>query len=308
MIDRAQLKSETQALGLALSDLQLEMFDAYAEMLVETNKKFNLTAIKNPDEIVTKFGKTIRTLSVFDGTDAPGTVFDESIGHCWYLGEITNEPTCTAAGKASVVCQVCGEAKTETIPAKGHANPMDHVAAKPGTCMDIGNIEYWYCWNCNKYFADKDGKKQLDEDSIYIWDVDHNWKHVKNPAGLLKNGSEYDQCTFCKEKINVKKLTGYATYYVKGFKLAPAKKAFTAKWKKQSTKNQKKFNGYQIRYSTKSSMKGAKYKTAGKKSSSKKITKLKKKTKYYVQVRTYTISKNVKYYSKWSQKKVVKTK
>ena len=55
-------------------------------------------------------------------------------------------------------------------------------------------------------------------------------------------------------------------------------------------------------------MKGAKYKTAGKKSSSKKITKLKKKTKYYVQVRTYTISKNVKYYSKWSKKKVVKTK
>ena len=245
---------------------------------------------------------------IFDGTDAPGTVFDESIGHCWYLGEITNEPTCTAAGKASIVCQVCGEAKTETIPAKGHANPMDHVAAKPGTCMDIGNIEYWHCWKCDKYFADKDGKKQLDEDSIYIWDVDHNWKHVKNPAGLLKNGSEYDQCTFCKEKINVKKLAGYATYYVKGFKLAPAKKAFTAKWKKQSTKNQKKFNGYQIRYSTKSSMKGAKYKTAGKKSSSKKITKLKKKTKYYVQVRTYTISKNVKYYSKWSQKKVVKTK
>ena len=69
MIDRAQLKSETQALGLALSDLQLEMFDAYAEMLVETNKKFNLTAIKNPDEIVTKH--FVDSLTVFTAVDIP---------------------------------------------------------------------------------------------------------------------------------------------------------------------------------------------------------------------------------------------
>ena len=70
MIDRAQLKSETQALGLALSDLQLEMFDAYAGMLVETNKKFNLTAIKNPDEIVTKH--FVDSLTVFTAVDIPG--------------------------------------------------------------------------------------------------------------------------------------------------------------------------------------------------------------------------------------------
>lgn len=95
---------------------------------------------------------------------------------------------------------------------------------------------------------------------------------------------------------------------MKGFKLSPAKAAFTAKWTKRSTAVQKKFNGYQIRYSTKSNMAGAKYATASKKSSSKKITKLKKKTKYYVQVRTYTISKKVKYYSKWSTKKAVRTK
>ena len=69
MIDRKQLKSEAFALGLSLNDTQLEMFDAYAEMLVETNKQFNLTAIKSPDEIVTKH--FVDSLTVFTSADFP---------------------------------------------------------------------------------------------------------------------------------------------------------------------------------------------------------------------------------------------
>jgi predicted pyridoxine 5'-phosphate oxidase superfamily flavin-nucleotide-binding protein len=87
-----------------------------------------------------------------------------------------------------------------------------------------------------------------------------------------------------------------------------AKKAFTVKWTKQSAANQKKFNGYEIRYSLKSNMSGAKYAKAAKSSKSKKISKLAKKKKYYVQVRTYTVKNGKTYYSKWSAKKSVKTK
>ena len=145
-------------------------------------------------------------------------------------------------------------------------------------------------------------------DTVQISGPGHKWKHYKKAAGLLKNGTEYDYCTVCKEKKKKKTLKGYATFYVKSFKVAKAKKAFKAKWAKQSAAKQKKFGGYQIRYSLKSNMKGAKYAYASKKSKSKKISKLKKKTKYYVQVRTYTKKNGVTYYSKWSAKKVVKTK
>jgi len=138
--------------------------------------------------------------------------------------------------------------------------------------------------------------------------IAHDWKHVKNAAGLLKNGSEYDLCTICGQKKNVKTLAGYATYYVKSFKVSKGKKSFTAKWSKQSATNQKKFNGYQIRYSLKSNMAGAKMVTAAKSSKSKKISKLKKKTTYYVQVRTFTKYGGKTFYSKWSPKKSVKTK
>ena len=93
-------------------------------------------------------------------------------------------------------------------------------------------------------------------------------------------------------------------------KVTGAKKAFTVKWKKQSTKMAKStITGYQIGYSTSSKMTGAKIKTVmGYKYTSKKITKIKAKKKYYVQVRTYKTVSGKTYYSSWSKVKSVKTK
>ena len=93
-------------------------------------------------------------------------------------------------------------------------------------------------------------------------------------------------------------------------KVSGAKKAFTVKWKKQSSKMATStITGYQIRYSTSSKMTSAKTKTVkGYKYTSKKITKLSAKKKYYVQVRTYKTVSGKTYYSSWSSVKSVKTK
>lgn len=54
MIDRHLLQTYAENLGIQLNDRQLEQFDLYAETLVEWNQKMNLTAIKEPKEIVIK--------------------------------------------------------------------------------------------------------------------------------------------------------------------------------------------------------------------------------------------------------------
>ncbi len=54
MINKDLLLAKTQEMGIALSPLAIDRFDKYAEMLVETNKTLNLTAITEPDEIVSK--------------------------------------------------------------------------------------------------------------------------------------------------------------------------------------------------------------------------------------------------------------
>ena len=94
------------------------------------------------------------------------------------------------------------------------------------------------------------------------------------------------------------------------YRVSKARKAFTVKWKRQSSKMATyRITGYQIRYSTSSKMIGAKYKTVkGYKYTSKKITKLKAKKKYYVQIRTYKTVSGKNYYSSWSRVKSVTTR
>ena len=189
-----------------------------------------------------------------------------------------------------------------------HKHTLKKVNAVAATCTAKGARAYWHCTSCGRYYSDSNGKKEIKKNSWIVAAKGHSWKHIVNKAGYLKNGSQYDRCSSCGAIKNKKTLAGYSTYYVKSFKVSKGKKSFTAKWKKQSKANQKKFNGYQIRYSTSAKMSGAKYVTAAKSSKSKKIKGLAKKKKYYVQVRTYTKSKGVTYYSKWSPTKAVTTK
>ena len=87
--------------------------------------------------------------------------------------------------------------------------------------------------------------------------------------------------------------------------VSKASKAFTAKWKKQSTQ----VTGYQIQYSTSKKFSGAKTVTVSSyKTTSKKITKLSAKKTYYVRIRTYKTVGKTKFYSGWSSVKSVKTK
>lgn len=54
MIDLEQLKRECTAIGIETTEAQREKLDTYAKVLMEWNEKMNLTAIKKPEEIVTK--------------------------------------------------------------------------------------------------------------------------------------------------------------------------------------------------------------------------------------------------------------
>ena len=63
--------------------------------------------------------------------------------------------TCTH----KAVCTVCGGEYGELDP-KNHTN-LKHFPAKAATKTTEGNIEYWYCEGCGKYFSEKDGTKEI---------------------------------------------------------------------------------------------------------------------------------------------------
>lgn len=65
------------------------------------------------------------------------------------------DSTCTADGTKSGVCARCG--KTATVPDPGSMLPhmTIHVSPVEETCTTGGNIEYWRCLSCGKYFSDE---------------------------------------------------------------------------------------------------------------------------------------------------------
>ena len=65
----------------------------------------------------------------------------------------------TATCTERAVCEVCGKAYGE-LNANNHTD-LKHNEAKAATEDAEGNIEYWYCSGCNKYYSDKDGTKEI---------------------------------------------------------------------------------------------------------------------------------------------------
>ena len=64
-----------------------------------------------------------------------------------------------ATCKDKAVCEVCGKAYGELDP-KNHT-ALKHIPAKAATEDAEGNIEYWYCEGCDKYYSDKYGTKEI---------------------------------------------------------------------------------------------------------------------------------------------------
>ena len=65
----------------------------------------------------------------------------------------------TATCTAQAVCDVCGKPYGDLNPAKHTA--LQHVAAKAATTEAEGNIEYWYCEGCSKYYSDAAATKEI---------------------------------------------------------------------------------------------------------------------------------------------------
>ena len=65
----------------------------------------------------------------------------------------------TATCTERAVCEVCEKAYGEPDP-KNHTN-LKYIPAKAATKTAGGNIEYWYCEDCDKYFADAAATKEI---------------------------------------------------------------------------------------------------------------------------------------------------
>ena len=72
---------------------------------------------------------------------------------------ITNHIGGNKTCRDKAVCEACGKSYGELDP-NNHTD-LKHFPAKAATEDSEGNIEYWYCSGCGKYYSDKDGTKEI---------------------------------------------------------------------------------------------------------------------------------------------------
>ncbi len=90
------------------------------------------------------------------------------------------QPDCTS----SAVCTICGE-KFDT---RGHRN-LKYFPAQTATDNAEGNIEYWYCDACNRYYSDADATKEIGKADTIIKKKDITERNVTDTNASAGNKS-----------------------------------------------------------------------------------------------------------------------
>ena len=135
---------------------------------LDENNSFILPADGEQKIIVTdKAGNTAEMTVTVNG----GHTFGEWVSN----GDGTHSRECTVDGCKGVetmacsggtatctekaVCEYCGKAYGK--PDSNNHTDLKHIDAKAATKTAEGNIEYWYCGGCDKYYSDKDGINEI---------------------------------------------------------------------------------------------------------------------------------------------------
>lgn len=79
----------------------------------------------------------------------------DNAGKYGYAEHSGGKATC----KAKAVCEFC-KASYGSLDPNSHAD-LKHIDAKAATAAAEGNIEYWYCDGCKKYFSDAAATKEI---------------------------------------------------------------------------------------------------------------------------------------------------
>lgn len=93
--------------------------------------------------------------------------------------------------------------QAETVTTKlTHTHAMAHTASKTATETAEGNIEYWYCADCSKYFSDSDAKVEITKNQTVIPKLNHTHKLEKvigfKPTCTLSGCKDFWVCYDCK--------------------------------------------------------------------------------------------------------------
>lgn len=119
--------------------------------------------------------------------------------------------------------------------AKVEHDPLDYVEAKDATCTEKGNIEYYICQECKKYYSDAEGIHEITQEDIETPLIDHTWDDGVITQEPTENatGIKTYTCIHCgaTKTEEIPKLIGFDSKLIK-LKGTPKKNSITITWPK----------------------------------------------------------------------------
>ena len=115
---------------------------------------------------------------------------------------------------------IYGDELKNLQPSCTHNNMILHSRVE-ATCQTTGNIEYYYCSTCQKYFTDFNGENEISISQTIIDKVNHTYAVIKGtPATCTNNGlSDGVICSVCNEILTEQTLipkTGHKLKVISG--------------------------------------------------------------------------------------------
>lgn len=139
------------------------------KVTLDENGGFTLSPADGEQKIIVtdKAGNTAEMTVTVNGGHTFGEWASNGDGthsrECTVDGCKSVETMACSGGKATctekAVCEYCGKAYGK--PDSNNHTDLKHIDAKAATKAAEGNIEYWYCGGCDKYYSDKDGINEI---------------------------------------------------------------------------------------------------------------------------------------------------
>ena len=89
-----------------------------------------------------------------------------------------------------------------------HIHDMQKFEAKAPTCTQPGTIAYYICRDCDKVYADEDGKECILLTDTYLQSLGHDWEsdfRIDTPATEATQGEKSIHCRRCGERSHIVK-------------------------------------------------------------------------------------------------------
>lgn len=99
-----------------------------------------------------------------------------------------------------------------------HTHTLSKYQAIAATCNNDGNIDYWYCSGCEKYFSDEHAKNEITKEQTVKQKLGHSFTNYisNNDATCTTDGTKTAKCDRCDEKDTIIDIGSHGHKYING--------------------------------------------------------------------------------------------